>query len=75
MMEIPSDHPLFLELPLRRAVVYSEDGGVDWIEALPVILEAYPQMTDYQYWHLTVAEGLAYLHHIEVRKGSHAALP
>jgi len=54
-------HPLFLNLPLRRASVFSTDGGMAWIESQPAILRGYPQITPDSYWHLTVAEHIALL--------------
>ena len=59
--EKPSEHPLFLELPLSVARVYDEAGGVDWVEAMPLVLATYPQITRDDYWRLSVAEALALL--------------
>lgn len=49
------DDPLFLELPLRRAVIYSDDAGALWTQAMPAVL-ARTHMTPGDYWNLTVAE-------------------
>ena len=56
--ELPSEHPLFMFVPLRWAVVFDENAGSDWIEAMPYILARWPGV---DYWNLTVAEGLSFL--------------
>lgn len=66
-MTDPQQHPLYYELPLRRAALWTEDNGVDWIELLPVVLEAFPQITPDAYWNLTVAEALALKIHLDAR--------
>lgn len=66
----PEEQPLYLELPLRRAVVYAENSGVDWVEAMPMVLSRWPQLTPDAYWNLTVAEALAFLK--EINSGAKA---
>jgi len=64
-MTTPQEHPLYYDLPLRRAALWTDDGGVDWIELLPVVLAAFPQVTPDAYWNLTVAEALALKIHVD----------
>ncbi len=56
MTEPATEHPLFYELPLRRACVYDESGGARWAEVMPHVLAAFPQLTPDAWWNLTVAE-------------------
>lgn len=57
-----------LEITLHRAAARSEDAGGVWIEVMPQILEAFPQITPETYWRLTVGEAVALLAYLEDRK-------
>jgi len=56
-----SDVPL--DAPLSWARDRDPDGGVAWLESMPVILDYYPQVTPEAYWRLSVAEHAFLLRH------------
>lgn len=45
-----------VDVPLRLAGRYAVDADAFWAESMPLILEAYPQITVSDYWNLTVSE-------------------
>lgn len=52
-------HLLTAELPLRRAAVWADDGGLSLSATLGDVLARWPQITPAAFWNLTVAEHAA----------------